>query len=102
MRRRRTHNKTNNIKYLLVFIIAFVLMNIATFYETTYSRQAVAIEETAEGIIFMDNYEHTWIVDTEEIALGQKAKLIIRTNCSEDIIDDDYVVWINLKDISVD
>lgn len=81
-----------NKMYTFLLIAFVVACNFASYYATTYWREAEVVAfEDDELAVLEDEYGHIWTVRTDELVLHQKVKMTVRTNLTDNTIKDDYI-----------
>lgn len=92
MRRRRA-KKERRARVLVLASIVLILLT-TSFISTTYTREAIVERVTTECVVLRDTCGNLWEYDTVDVVEGQRVKLIMNTNLTDNDVTDDIITKI--------
>ena len=86
----------NRLKTILAMIAMILSFSIVAFQECHYTRKGVVAAVGYDGITSIeDTAGNIWQIEDDRFEVGTKVTLHMHTNCTESIIEDDYVLFID-------
>ena len=86
----------SKLKTILAMIAMVFSFLIVAFQECHYTRKGVVAAVGYDGITSIeDTAGNIWQIEDDRFEVGTKVTLHMHTNCSESIIEDDYVLFID-------
>ena len=84
---------------LVAFCFAFVLLpGIAGYFEHHYTRQAEVVEVRGDVVLVKDTCGFEWEFYGNDYEVGQQVKMKMFTNYTHDIIFDDEIEKVEIRD----
>lgn len=96
MRRSKRDKFVKTMKGVSMMMCLLMLFCVVGTIETTYKREATVVSIDNDVVVCEDTVGYTWEVLADGLAVGQEVILIMDTNTTDSVIDDDTV-----KDIKV-
>lgn len=92
------------VERIAVFILivgALGLASICGYIENHYTRQGEVVEVYEDNnstvAVIEDSIGHLWEYETEDLTIGNKVKMVMFTNFTDEDITDDEIIKIKVK-----
>lgn len=94
----KVHKMRQMMTMMITIIIIISTLTIASFIETTYTRDAVVDKTEGLSVHFVDNTGMGWWYDGCYAEVGEEVKLIMHTNNTDSCVEDDIIKDIKFTD----
>lgn len=84
-------NTMKTLKAFATITLIIITLSFASIIETTYTRDAVVDKTEGLSVHFVDTTGRGWWYDGCYAEVGEKVKLIMHTNNTDDYVEDDII-----------
>ena len=79
------------VRDLLIAIAILIGIAFCSYYEVTYTREAIVVRVEDEKVFAQEREGYIWDFYGDDFSIGDKVELIMDTNNTDSIIKDDIV-----------
>lgn len=80
------------MRTMIKLMLLIMLFTTACYFNSHYVRKAIVVSVTDNVVTVEDSTNNCWCFNDEGFVKGQKVKMLMHTNYTDDVITDDIIV----------